>query len=289
MFVRAGEYGAMQSKAASTGCPSFDELLMDNGVPYNSVLLLQEDWPRSSVNYASLICKSFLAEGVLKREKCLLVVNGGDGVNGDFMKSLPEHLESNDSQSSDKDNKDFDEKLTIAWRYKNLQHGVDKSNTKSSLFSFGGRMSETIALKYIDVCGYSQSLDFKPYKRVVVIGFGSPDFEGDFDLIIKLKQCQAACVITSPFHCVDNEKNTKMCHLCDCVIRVERSRAVKDVECFLNIVKPFTLLKQYLPDTLSLHIKLDHRKRLLVSPFHLPPDLGGTDKPGSCSTVENAF
>jgi hypothetical protein len=255
----------------STGCLSLDSVLLD-GIPRGSVMLIQEDWPKSSVNYASLLLKAFLAEGVKNQERCLLISK-----EADLIESLPEQVEDAVSDAPK------DESFKIAWRYKHLHHGMELSSSKPQKFSFdfGKKMPSSLVSKHV-VFHKGLTNNLKDLARFAIYGLGSPNFEFEMnDLTIFLqtmKDFNAVGMITIPAYCMDNLIVKKLQHLSDCVINLESASAKQyNAECFLSIVKPFTFIKAFLPSVLSMSIRLEKR-RLLVEPFYLPPELDDKTK-----------
>jgi archaellum biogenesis ATPase FlaH len=265
--VKTGKGGLT---VVSTGCQSLDSVLMD-GVPLGSILAVQEDWPKSSVNFASLLCKSFISEAIQQQERCLVISK-----DASFLDSLPERVD--DSTTSSSTSNMTEEQFKIAWRYKHLQHGMEIQPSKPSktFYDFGKKMSEHLVNKYV-VFSDSVPNDINGYQRIVIVGCGSPLFDIDpktvLPLIRQTRERSAVMMITTPTYCIDPTNATILNHLCDCVINLDSVRSkLANCDCFLTIVKPFTVIRQYLPEIMSMCIKLDKR-RLVVEPFHLPPDL----------------
>ena len=266
--VKTGKGGLT---VVSTGCPSLDSVLMD-GLPLGSIMALQEDWPKSSVNFASLLCKSFIAEAVNQQERCLVISK-----EPSFLDSLPERVDDSSTSSSPSTNMS-EEQFKIAWRYKHLQHGMEIQPSKptKTFYDFGKKMSEHLVNKFVT---FTDSIpnDINGYQRIVIIGFGSPLFDVDpiqlLPLIRQTKERSSVMMITTPTYCIEPKNTTILNHLCDCVVNLDSVRSkLANCDCFLTIVKPLTVIRQYLPEIMSMCIKLEKR-RLVVEPFHLPPDL----------------
>lgn len=269
----------------STGCPSLDRVLMD-GIPLGSVVCIQEDWPKSSVNFASLFVKSFLAESVSQKEQCLLITK-----EYTFADSLPERVEdTSDSKSTMAD----EEQFKIAWRYKHLQHGMEIQPTKPTKthFDFGKKMNEQVVSRLVSVVDCIPD-NINGYQRVVVSGYGAPGFPLDTvglgKLVRMVKERSAVLLITTPSYCMEKRENDILNHLSDCSLNLDSVRSkLANCDCFLTIIKPFTVIRQYLPDIMSMCVKLDKR-RLVVEPFHLPPEFDEVSSSTGCNSKSIDF
>lgn len=279
----------------STGCHALDAVLM-GGVPAGSVLLVQEDWPRSSVNFASLFLKSFTAESVCKQERCLFLTR-----TKEILDSLPDKSE---EQVSTATQSQLDDKFKIAWRYKHLQHAMElpqqqqqQQQSKTS-FDFGKKLPVSLVNKYVLESRIMNCDELKNVSRVSVHGLGSPNH--DFAMhelmlfVQRIREQGIVCMITIPSYCMDVAIVKQLQHLSDCVLSLD-SVAAKSAgaECFLSIVKPFTFIKPILPNILSMSVKLDKKRMLVVEPFYLPPDddhkASSTDGHGECSNKQLQF
>lgn len=96
----------------STGAPSLDDIL-GGGLPVGTILLIKED---KHTGYSKLLVKYFLSQGIASGHH-VLFSSAEDPSN--FIKELP-WITSNDSNDPD-DKAEVDDKMKIAWRYKEMK------------------------------------------------------------------------------------------------------------------------------------------------------------------------
>lgn len=130
------------NKIISTGIPSLDYIL-DEGLPQGSILVIIEDTPSSTFNYASTILKCFCSDGIFRKDN--LVFMGSDEIlqglyapikklershdiaaskSYNNLQNFPSnHSSPSPSNSSNSVSDDLTEsmdKMEIAWRYKHI-------------------------------------------------------------------------------------------------------------------------------------------------------------------------
>jgi len=133
-----------QHLISSTGTPDLDGLL-GGGLPIGTVLLLQED---VSGNYAKLLLKYFLAEGVVHGHHLHVASLNNDPLS--IVNSLPSfEMKTNTGENS----KASDEQMKIAWRYQNLPKDGDRDAGSKHTFN----LLKSIPSDVISKCGVTTS------------------------------------------------------------------------------------------------------------------------------------
>lgn len=292
---------------ASTGIPSLDTLLGD-GLPSGRLLLLLEDEPRSSSNYASTMLKCFLAEGILSGQQTILV--GGDSEK--ILASLPAPSSRSSSTSPSAPS---EEKMTIAWRYRHLQTTANTVEPAAPRFGhnfdLGKRLDTSqhppVTVLDADEMGLNRikSLsDSKTMTRIAIQSFASPlMFENTtsaikwlYSLKMLMRSSPAVLLATFPAHIHTPSTATHILSLADSVLSIqsflgtpkETAPAFKDYQGFLRIVRPLRLpssLALAIPESTDLAFKCKQR-RFVIETFHLPPELGD-EKTTGCSPSTN--
>ncbi|XP_055920025.1 elongator complex protein 4 [Eupeodes corollae] len=111
-----------------SGNPALDELL-GGGIPMNSIILIEED---KHCIYSKVLCKYFLAEGVIKNQMIFLA--SLDDSPEEILKKLPQPVFLDENTNKGDVPQEFEQlsqdtsSLRIAWRYNDLPYlNVDKS------------------------------------------------------------------------------------------------------------------------------------------------------------------
>lgn len=125
----------------STGVPSLDDIL-GGGIPLGCLLLVLTPDPHSA--WGDLLQKYFVAQGLVGGQGVTVVANGavefvegcmwlpaGESVEGLGTPSYHEHEGSGDSTSAALN---FGEKVTIAWRYKQMKQFQTTISAACKLF-----------------------------------------------------------------------------------------------------------------------------------------------------------
>lgn len=179
-----------------SGVPSFDAIVGGGGLPLGTILLVREDWPRSTVNHTSSLLKCVMAEGLQLGHYLLLVDGGGLEAEHGLLKSLPLPIIANkpegmikvepgmgmeakveaadSSPSLIKTGERGEEKMTIAWRYKHLRKLDDDGTSPFGALRPGGMLrssevrtydlskrlsEETLRTNYGDLIKYINLMD----------------------------------------------------------------------------------------------------------------------------------
>jgi len=141
-----------QHLISSTGTPDLD-VLLGGGLPIGTVLLVQEDF---SGNYAKLLLKYFLAEGVVHGHHIHATSLNNDPLS--IVNSLPSfELKSHAGSENSKAN---DEQMKIAWRYQNLpQDGARDGGARHTFNLLKSIPSDIIAKGGVTTCGAETLVD----------------------------------------------------------------------------------------------------------------------------------
>lgn len=290
---------------ASTGIPSLDALLGE-GLPSGRFLLLLEDEPRSTSNYANTMLKCFIAEGLLSGQDTLFIGSDTEKMLG----SLPAPSSKVHSASQEPAG---GEKMTIAWRYRHLQTEGEASASPAPRFGHTfdlGKRLDTSQYPPVTVLNADEAglgairalVDAKRMTRIAIQGLASPlMFEGTEEAVrwlYALKQIilssNAIVMATIPSHLHSLPSQRALFTLPDSILVLqsflgtaqESAPAFKDYQGFLRIVRPLRLpcsLALAIPESADLAFKCKQR-RFVIEKFHLPPELGDAPDSG-CSTT----
>ncbi|CAG8578754.1 4823_t:CDS:2 [Dentiscutata erythropus] len=113
----------------STGVPSLDDILtfQCGGLPIGTILLIKED---KHTGYSKLLLKYFLSQGIASGHHVLFSSTEEDPSN--FIKGLP-WITNDDSNDLD-DKAEADDKMKIAWRYKEMKKFESGIKTTPTIF-----------------------------------------------------------------------------------------------------------------------------------------------------------
>lgn len=287
---------------ASTGIASLDTLLGD-GLPSGNIILLYEDEPRSSSNYANTILKCFIAQGLVAGNKTILIGEDSEKI----LSGLPGTSTRTDQQVLGVKSPVSSEKMSIAWRYKHIQ-AVDASISTAYEKQFGNNfdLGKKLDLESQPVQATLMDLDSsleqirnmlaeagkEEMVRVAVRSFGSPLNGGQlepstlirwfYELHLLVRSTKAAVMVTFPTYLHKPSIISPISSLADCVLDIQSFRGTpkehhasfKDYQGFLRIVKSLRMPETYLPvipETASLAFKCKQR-RFVIEKFHIPPD-----------------
>ncbi len=288
------------SLVTSTGINSLDTLLGD-GMPLGAIILLFEDAPRSSSNYANTVLKCFLAQGLISGQECCYM--GEDTQK--FIAGLPGPSSRSDSQVAPSKGGEGKEKMSIAWRYKHIQQvestiGTKKETTLSAL-DLGKKLDEAISSR----CNTDVLETIASRQRIAIRSLGSPlnplDLSKFAELVKQVRYTDSVMMITFPSYLYNEQVTRRLMHLCDCVLDIqsfvgtakEADPSFNEYQGFVQILKPLRLPDSFalaVPETANLAFKCKQR-RFIIEKFHLPPELGdepsrNTSSNASCSNVD---
>lgn len=303
---------------ASTGIASLDTLLGE-GVPGGHLILLLEDEPRSSSNYANTILKCFIAQGLVAGNRTVLIGEDSEKLLG----GLPGTSTRTDQQVLGVKPSVTSEKMSIAWRYKHIQ-AVDASisNARESKkqfgtnfdlgkkLDFGGLPTQPMVWELEGSIEKIRALLIETGRdemvRLALRSLGSPLTGGQcessalirwfYQLSLLVRSSTAIVMATVPAYLHNSSAADSISSLADCVLDIQSFRgtpkedhpAFKDYQGFLRIVKPLRLPDAYLPIipvTASLAFKCRQR-RFVIEKFHIPPDEESESIQPSPPTVE---
>jgi elongator complex protein 4 len=306
------------SVVASTGIASLDTLLGE-GLPGGHLVVLQENEPRSSSNYANTILKCFIAQGLVVGNRTVLIGEDSEKLLG----GLPGTSTRTDQQVLGVKSSVTSEKMSIAWRYKHIQ-AVDCSiaNASESKKQFGANFdlgkkldlgSQPIPPVVWELEGSIEKVHAllsetskDQMVRLAVRSLGSPLTGGQlessalirwfYELSQLVRSSSAIVLATIPAYLHSSSVVSSIYALADCVLDIQSFRgtpkedhpAFKDYQGFLRIVKPLRLRDSYLPiipETASLAFKCKQR-RFVIEKFHIPPDEEPEPAKPSAPTVD---
>lgn len=296
---------------ASTGITSLDTLLGE-GLPVGKIVLLLEDQPRSSSNYANTILKCFIAQGLVAGNEVVYVGEDSEKIAaslpGKSSRTDQEFLASNPSRTatpveSPTLNK---EKMSIAWRYKHI-HQVESALQPNQPETYGNsfdlaKRTDPSDLMVIDPPSLADEGLMKLVEehtklgkpegllRIAIRSFGSPLFNPK-DLLRQFYTLRASIranrnvvlMLTLPGYLQSREFLSTILGLCDAVFEVqsfagtpkESEPAFKEYQGFFRVIKSLRVpdsLALVIPETRDLAFKCKQR-RFVIEKFHLPPEL----------------
>lgn len=284
---------------ASTGIASFDALLGD-GLPLGHSVLLLEDAPRSSSNYASTMLKCFIAQGLLAGGHVVYIASDADAAK--LLASLPAESSRPDGLVAPPAGPPAAarEKMTIAWRYKHIQQvesALDpRQRSPAAALDLGRRLDLAPHAARLhrpaDLEQVARVLEgaraANGAARVALHSYGQPLAPPDGAWLRRLQQLvrqHGATLMTTcaaRLHDPRTVRRAAVTH--DAVFDVqsfagtpkEAQAAFREYQGFLRVVRPLRLPDSFalaLPETSHLAFKCKLR-RFVIEKFHLPPELG---------------
>lgn len=295
------------------GVPSLETLLTDGrGLPSGSLMLVEEDEPRSTVNHTTSLLKCFIAEGILSGHYILAYdpLEQRDKNSSRWLSSLPAPFTKSADEGDKEKGSDSHSKMSIAWRYRHLKTSFDSNSEQMTagqmrVFDLDKKLtgltdSQREQLLVVDDAKVFlqhasqmaiQAQSERTMLRLVVRSGMAPGHTDSMSSrwVYQLKRIMNAhpqamiALISIPPPAVHSPSHLHSLYLmADLVfaLRTNLNSNIPDYSAFLQLVKPLKWpgsLISLLPPTSDIALK-SRRRQLIFEPFHLPPNLEQGDE-----------